>query len=139
MGQGRAPVHQDGMPRHRGRFIAGVNYGAGTQFQRGRASENKLPLGSVTVRTVRGKKRAWVKIAEPNVWRLRAVVEWEKVHGPVPAGKLIHHRDHDSLNDAPGNLVALTRKEHAAEHQRELVLAAAARLGLRLCDCKEGA
>ena len=107
----------------------------GGRFVKGRESENKLPLGSVTIRTLKGKQRGWVKVAEPNVWRLRAVVEFEKAHGPVPAGKLVHHRDHDSLNDAPDNLVALTRKEHADTHQRDLVLAAAAKLGLRLCDC----
>lgn len=40
-------------------------------------------------------------------------------------GLVIHHRDRDSLNDAPANLQALTRKEHAAEHRSELEAARA--------------
>lgn len=96
-----------------------------TQFKPGQAARNKLPLGSVTERSdPNGRTRAWVKVAEPNVWKLRAVVAWEAINGPLPLGKVVHHRDHNSLNDDPANLVALTRAEHIAEHQLELATAA---------------
>ena len=39
---------------------------------------------------------------------------------PVARGLVIYHRDRDSLNDAPTNFQALTRKEHAAENCGEL-------------------
>ena len=91
-----------------------------TEFRPGGQAHNKLPVGSVTIRTDQnGSRRAWVKVAEPNKWVLRARVVWERLHGPVPPGKLIHHDDHDSINDSPSNLIALTRKEHAAEHFEE--------------------
>jgi hypothetical protein len=67
--------------------------------------------------------RAWVKITEPNVWQKLAVVIWERDHGSLPKGSVVHHRDRDSLNDDPSNLVAMTRAEHAAEHREELNLA----------------
>lgn len=40
-------------------------------------------------------------------------------HGPIPDGYLVHHADHDKSNNDPSNLVALTRKEHAAEHRND--------------------
>lgn len=49
----------------------------------------------------------------------------EAKHGPVVRGLVIHYRDRDSLNDAPTNFQALTRKEHAAECRGELEAARA--------------
>lgn len=134
-----------------GRFLPGANYSLATQFKPGEHSapateirpgqrlspatefkpgmeaHNRLAVGAVRVRreTHTGLDRAWVKTAEPNVWRKRAVLVWEAEHGPVARGLVIHHRDRDSLNDAPTNLQALTRKEHADEHRGELEAARA--------------
>lgn len=131
--------------RDSGRFVSGLRYSPATEFKHGeRRSEsteikggqrlspttefkpgqpahNHLPVGSVRIRveTHTGSPRAWVKVAEPNVWRRRASVVWESIHGPLPRGKVVHHRDRDSLNDDPSNLVALTRKEHINEHREE--------------------
>lgn len=88
-----------------------------TEFKKGERAHNKLPVGTVRIRTFRGVQRAWVKVAEPNKWRERAKVVWEEHNGrPVPRGYTIHHRDRDPLNDAPENLQALTRADHAKEH-----------------------
>lgn len=132
-------------PRVDGRFVPGARYSPATEFKPGErknpASEikpgqrlspktefkpgqparNWLPVGSETVRTFKGVKRAFVKIAEPNVWRERAKVVWERENGmPVPRGLVVHHKDRDSLNDDPSNLVALTRRQHALEHLAEV-------------------
>lgn len=134
----------DDQVRVQGRFVAGFSYSPATQFKPGRPNNpenairpgqrispatefkpgqpahNKLSVGSVTIRTLEGVRRAFVKIAEPNVWRERAKVEWERAHGQrVPRGLVIHHRDRNPLNDHPDNLVALTRKQHALEHLQE--------------------
>jgi hypothetical protein len=103
-------------------FKPGSMVGAQHRFYPGQPAFNKLPVGSETVRieTNSGLPRAWVKVAEPNGWKKRAVVVWERDNGPLPRGSVVHHKDRDSLNDAPGNLVALTRKEHVAEHQLEI-------------------
>ena len=55
---------------------------------------------------------------------------------PVARGLVIHHRDRDSLNDAPTNFQALTRKEHAAEYRGELE-AAGARKGTNFAHERE--
>jgi hypothetical protein len=106
----------------------GQHLSVATEFRPGQDAHNRLPVGAVTVRreTHTGLDRAWVKTAEPNVWRKRAVVVWEAANGPVPRGSVVHHRDRDSLNDAIENLQALTRKEHADEHRGELEAARAA-------------
>jgi hypothetical protein len=130
------------MERSDGRFLPGHRYSeatqfkpgehrsAATEFKAGQAAHNKLPVGSVTVRveTNTGAPRAWVKVAEPRLWRKRAVVVWERENGRALArGMVVHHRDRDSLNDAPENLVALTRRQHAAEHEADLKAARAAK------------
>jgi hypothetical protein len=43
---------------------------------------------------------------------------WEQANGPIPAGHDIHHRDHDPLHNALGNLVCLTKAEHRRHHGR---------------------
>jgi hypothetical protein len=92
-----------------------------TEFKAGQSAPNKLPVGSVTIRNRLGTKRAFVKIAEPNVWRERAKVVWERENSKrLPRGYVVHHIDRDALNDAPNNLVALTRAEHAREHLAEV-------------------
>lgn len=126
-------------PRDRGRFLPGNVYspatrfapghtlGVRTRFKPGQAAHNKLPIGAVRVRREAntGLLRAWVKTAEPNVWRKRAVVVWESESGRrLPRGSVVHHRDRNSLNDDPSNLVALSRSEHTAEHRAELVTGA---------------
>lgn len=100
----------------------GIHLSPKTEWKKGCESNRKLPLGSVTIRHRKREKhpRAWVKISEPNVWRERAKVVWEAVHGPIPRGMVIHHRDRDPLNDELANLQMMTRREHALEHLDEL-------------------
>ena len=83
------------------------------------SSRELVPVGTVRHRTYRGVVRAWVKVAEPKKWRQRALVNWEAANGPLPKGKLVHHKDRNPLNDDPSNLQALTRAEHLAEHRDE--------------------
>lgn len=107
----------------------GIHLSPDTEFKKGRRSENWLPVGSVTTRVDKqGNTRAWVKVAEPNRWRERAIVNWESFYGrPVPKGKVIHHKDRDTLNDAPANLQALTRAQHIKAHRKDLAAAKIAR------------
>lgn len=105
--------------------------------QPGQTPPNKLPVGSVRVRTRHkraGEVRAFVKVAEPNVWIERARVVWEAAHGPVPSGMVLHHVSRDKLDDRLENLELITRGEHLREHrpefeERRARAAAAARWG----------
>jgi hypothetical protein len=113
--------------------LKGIRLSPHSEFKAGHSLNDPAPLGAVRIRCRNGRKegpRAWVKIAQPNKWRLRAQIEWERVNGPLQDGLVIHHRDRDSLNDDPSNLVALTRSEHAREHHAEMIESAARALGL---------
>lgn len=103
--------------------VKGLRHSPSTEFKKGRASERKLPVGTVTVRHRKKDKhpRAWVKVAEPSVWRERSKVVWEASNGPVPRGSVVHHKDRNPLSDEISNLQAMTRAEHAREHYEELV------------------
>ena len=137
-------ISHDEPPRAAGRFVPGHSYSGATQikpgerlspatqFKAGQPARNKLPVGSVTIRIDQnGTRRAWIKVAEPGKWVLRARYVWESVNGPVPRGMLVHHDDRDSLNDSPSNLIALTRSQHIVEHSGEF--------GAKRVGCKDSA
>lgn len=46
---------------------------------------------------------------------------YEAAHGPIPAGHVVHHVDHDPLNNDPSNLAAVPMDEHSGEHTREFL------------------
>lgn len=99
----------------------GIHLSPETEFKEGEKPANHVPVGTVRIREFSrsGKKRAFVKVAEPNVWRSRARVVWEKHHGGIPKGKVIHHIDRDTLNDSIENLEAISRAKHLMEHRPE--------------------
>lgn len=41
---------------------------------------------------------------------------WKEAHGPIPAGKIIHHKDGNPLNNKLSNLSCVTRTEHDECH-----------------------
>lgn len=80
------------------------------------------PVGSVRIRTRHkrdGVQRAYIKIAEPNTWILRARYVWENANGAIPSTMAIHHIDGDKLNDALENLELVSRAEHLEKHRAE--------------------
>lgn len=117
-------------PMNAGSFVKGltpwnkgipVSLSPATQFKPGHTATRKDPVGATRIRTSRrdGRQRAYVKIAEPNIWKLRAVHVWESIAGPLPEGLLVHHKDRDCLYDNIENLEAMTRAEHINEHRAE--------------------
>jgi predicted Zn-ribbon and HTH transcriptional regulator len=99
----------------------GVRLSPLTEFKKGHIPANKMSVGSVTVRTQKNDgTRAWIKIAEPNKWVLRAVHVWLQSGQTIPKGYVVHHKDHNKLNDDISNLALITRAEHANHHRKEL-------------------
>jgi hypothetical protein len=108
--------------------LKGIHLSPGSEFKPGHQRTERLAIGSMRIRicTRKGdnKPRAWVKVAQPNVWKPRAVLNWEKANKrTVPAGHVVHHADRDTLNDSPLNLQLKTRAEHAKEHHAEMIQA----------------
>lgn len=118
---GNAGTFKSGqLPWNKG--IKGIHLSPATEWKKGQQSNRKLPVGSVRIRQRNREQypRAFIKVAEPSVWRPRAAVVWEAENGPVPRGYLVHHRDRDTLNDSIANLELLSRSAHALEHNCEL-------------------
>ena len=92
------------------------------QFVNGLPFELRLPVGTIRIRTRHkrgGEQRAWMKVAEPNGWRLLGQVVWEKHHGAIPRGMCIHHRDGHKLNDSLENLSLISKQKHFALHRHQ--------------------
>lgn len=62
-----------------------------------------------------------VKIAEPNVWKLKHVLVWEAANGPVPEGHAIIFLDQDHTNTNLENLALVSRAELLELNRRELI------------------
>lgn len=73
-----------------------------TTFKKGDIPKNTKPIGSERIDTRDGY--VLVKTAEPNVWRHKQYVEWEKVNGPVPEDKRFIFLDGDRENCSVDNL-----------------------------------
>lgn len=117
-------------PRRKGsRYCSHTCYAASREgvaspgtFAAGTIPVNKVPVGTVRIRERKDRddRRAFVKVAEPNVWDLRARVVWTEAHGLIPEGAHVHHINRDKTDDRIENLELLTPHEHSTEHVRDM-------------------
>ncbi len=110
-------------PENKGKKMAPEVYEkcAPTMFKKGQASMNHKPVGSISVRSSHGNRPyLYEKVAEPNIWRLKHVLEWEKHNGPVPKGKIIIFADGDTMNTDISNLVMISQAQNAVMNRRSL-------------------
>lgn len=66
------------------------------------------PIGSETVRF---DGYTWVKIGQPNTWRQKHQVIWEKENGPIPTSSVVIFGDGDKTNFDLDNLLMVKRKQ----------------------------
>lgn len=79
-----------------------------TEFKKGNKPVNYLPVGSERIAK---DNIVQVKISDPNVWRSKHSVIWEKEHGPIPKGHVVIFADGNKRNFDPANLVCVSRSE----------------------------
>lgn len=94
---------------------------------RGYGQNSRYEIGTVKIRTRKKRnheQRAYIKISNENKWELLAKHVWKKHNGEIPNGMVIHHIDHDKLNDSIDNLAMMTKAEHLAEHRADFNLRA---------------
>jgi len=65
----------------------------------------KKMIGTESIR----RKYIWVKVAEPNVWRMKHHLIWEAAFGPIPKGYLVIFADRDKSNFKLDNLIMISR------------------------------
>lgn len=76
-----------------------------TMFKKGNIPASIRPVGSE-----RHDKDGYVmvKVKEPNIWRLKHRVVWEKAYGDIPEGFVVTFRDGDKNNTALDNLILMS-------------------------------
>jgi len=89
--------------------LKGVNGYSATRFENGHMPHTYLPVG--TERWTK-ERHIEVKIADPNVWKRLAVINWEEEYGEFPEGYLVYHKDGNKENCDVSNLVLMTRAEN---------------------------
>ncbi len=106
------------VPQNKGRKGQSYPGMEASQFKTGHRPHNALPVGTELVNTDGYLVR---KIAEPNVWKPVHILNWEAVHGPVPANHALIFKDKDHANCALDNLLQVTRAELAVMNRRGLI------------------
>lgn len=97
-----------------------------TTFKPGNTPPNGgAPVGTVRLRYGHRDRPGshpyyWQKVAEPNVWRMKHVIEWEEHNGPVPEGCMVTFANGDTLDPRIDNLVLETRAQHAVKNRHHL-------------------
>lgn len=80
-----------------------------TSFKKGRLSHNHKPVGHERL-TKDGY--IMIKVAEPNKFRLKQLVVWERYYGKLPSERLIRFLDEDRSNCNIDNLMIIPRAVH---------------------------
>lgn len=93
-----------------------------TQFKKGQIPHNGgAPVGELRIRYDHkhrnGNKYYWQKVAQPNVWRMKHIIEWEEHNGKVPKGCMICFADGNTLNWHIENLILTTRAQNAVKNR----------------------
>lgn len=108
--------------------------GVETQFKKGHKPHNYLPVGS---ERINGDDYVDIKIADPNKWRGKHLIVWEKHHGrPVPKGHVVLFGDGNRRNFDPNNLILVSRAQLAVLNKNGLIQddAELTRTGIILAD-----
>ena len=79
-------------------------------FQKGHRPWNTMKVGDETWSTDGYLK---IKIAEPDKWKHKHLIEWEKHNGAVPEGYMVTFRNGDHADCSIENLVLISKAEHA--------------------------
>ena len=105
-----------GIPYNKGK--KGLTTANVTSFKKGQRPVNYRPLGSE--RTNRDGY-VEIKVAEPNVWKLKHRWVWEQHNGPVPKGYALIFADGDKSNIAVDNLIMVSRAQLVRLNQNGLI------------------
>ncbi|APH22398.1 HNH endonuclease [Clostridium botulinum] len=89
-----------------------------TWFKKGSTPINHRPVGSERI-TVDGYTE--IKVEEPNKWRLKQQLIWEKCNGPVPKGYVVIFGDGNQHNFNPDNLILVSRQQLLILNRNKLI------------------
>ncbi len=79
-----------------------------TSFKKGDVPKNYMPIGS---ERVNGYNYIDIKIKDPNKWKGKHIIIWEKHNGEVPKGHAIIFGDGNNRNFDIDNLICVSRQQ----------------------------
>lgn len=97
-----------------------------TQYKPGHQPHNGgTPIGTVRLRKARknrlgSKPYYWEKVEQPNVWKMKHVLEWERHNGPVPDGCMVTFANGDTLDYRIDNLILETKAQHCVKNRHNI-------------------
>ena len=102
--------HKGHIPTNKGKKVSPEMYERmrATMFKKGRINENKREVGSERV-NVYGYIE--IKVAEPNRWRLKHRIIWERHNGIIPEGCNVQFKNHNTLDCRIENLYLISKSE----------------------------
>ena len=109
------PGHLTHNKGKKGYYVPGGEKG---WFKKGNTPPNHHEVGTEVMNT---DGYLLIKIAEPNVWKLKHILVWEAANGPAPDGSVVLFLDGNHENTALDNLMLITRAELARLNQRGLI------------------
>jgi hypothetical protein len=87
-------------------------------LERARAART-LPIGSTKLFSSRGFIYRMIKVAPSGRWPFEhRVIMGQMIGRPLTADEVVHHRNHDTLDNRPENLELLTPGQHSSLHGR---------------------
>ena len=120
--EGYEPTHfkKGHVPFNKGKKMSESMYAKckNTMFKKGHIPKNHRPVGS---ERINADGYVEVKISEPNKWKMKHVVVWESVNGPISTGSVVIFADGNKQNIKPENLLLVSRKELFVLNQKGLI------------------
>ena len=118
-GINRGCIKKGNVPYNKGKKMSQEQYNKckNTMFKKGNVPANHRPIGSERT-TVDGFVE--IKIAEPNKWKAKARVIYEKEYGEIPKDYIIIYLDGNKQNLEINNLKAISRKENLIMNHNKL-------------------
>lgn len=93
----------------------GYNRGS---FKKGDQARHICPVG---FERTRSDGYIEVKTANPHTWRMKHIVLWETVNGPVPDCHVLMFKDHDRSNISLDNLMLVSRGRLSVLNKNKIV------------------
>ena len=91
----------------------------GTMFKKGNIPHNHRPIGS---ERINASGYTEVKVEEPNKWRPKHQVVWEREYGKIPKQHVIIFADGNKQNFDLDNLVCVSRQELVRLNNNQMTL-----------------
>ncbi|WP_308009645.1 HNH endonuclease signature motif containing protein [uncultured Fusobacterium sp.] len=104
------------IPHNKGK--KGIGGWEPTQFKKGHIPANYKPIGSERI-----DKDGYIliKVADPNIWKSKQKVIYEREYGSIPKGHVVIFADRDNRNFKLDNLILISKRELLIMNRDKLI------------------